>query len=260
MKYIVKKIIVAAFVSLITPSYAADNAATNTNTMSSAEKVQIEEIVHQYLLRKPEVIMEAIQILQRKQFEEAQQTVKVTQKTASQFANALFHSANDPVLGNPNGTITVVEFFDYQCPHCVQMAPIMSDIIKANPSLRVILKEFPIRGPMSLLAARAALAANMQGKYSDLSHAMLMTKEPLTEDNIYQMAKSNGLNLDQLKKDMNNASIENQIKANIKLAQDLKLFGTPAFFVGKTNAKGNIEYIPGRVDQKQLQSIIDKVK
>lgn len=251
----------AALFTLAASSYAAPASNTASNpSVSPAEREKIESVVHEYLLRKPEVLVEALQILQRKQYEQAEQTVKQTQKTAGAFAKDLFHNASDPVAGNPNGKITIVEFFDYQCPHCIDMVPTVDAIIKANPDVRVVYKEFPIRGPMSEVAARATLAANKQGKYSELSHAILASNQPLTQDLIMQLAKTAGLNVDQLKKDMNDKSINDQINATVKLAKELKLFGTPAFFIGKTNATANspLSYIPGRVEQKQLQEEIDK--
>lgn len=244
---------------LTTQAYAADTG----KDISPAERARIEEVVQQYLTRKPEVIMEAIQALQRKQYEQAEQTVKQTQSSANRFADALFHQGNDPVAGNPKGKITVVEFFDYQCPHCVDMAPVLDEIIKANPDLRIIFKEFPIRGPMSELAAKAALAANKQGKYLELHRALLTANQPLTEEMILTLAGKVSVNVDQLKKDMKDSSISDQLKSNYKLAQNLKLFGTPAFFVGKTTLNqnapaGSISYVPGRTDQQQLQALIDQ--
>lgn len=268
MKYLLKPLYAAVLFTLATGSFA-ENTTTATTTEASTtnvavspeERAKIEQVVHDYLLKKPEVIVETLQILQRRQYEQAEQTVKLTQQTASSYANALFHNSKDPVMGNPNGAVTVVEFFDYQCPHCIDMVPVLDTIVKTNPNVRVVLKEFPIRGPMSELAARAALAANKQGKYDALSHALLNARQPLTEDFIYQTAAKNGINVDQLKKDMADKTIENAIKDNVKLAQDLKLFGTPAIFIAKTdveNNKGSVNYVPGQMDTKQLQKAIDQ--
>ena len=265
MKHLLKTTLAIALASCVTLSYAAKtvNIANEANSaITPAQKTQIQDIIHQYLLDKPEVLVEALQSFQRKQYEQAEQTVKKTQANVSQFANALFKQTNDPVAGNANGKVTVVEFFDYQCSHCVDMAPVIESIIKSNPDVRLVFKEFPIRGPLSQFAARAALAANKQGKYYELHNALLTTKQPLTEAGVFEIAKGAGLNVDQLKKDMDDKSVENQLKDNLKLAQDLKLFGTPAFFIGKTdtqNAK-NINYVPGALDQKQMQDMIDKAK
>ena len=258
MKVFSKAVIAIAVLGLHSASFAATAAVS----VSPAERQKIESVVHEYLLRQPEVLMEAIQVLQQKQAQQAQLSMKQTQEKAGSFATPLFHQANDPVMGNPNGQVTVVEFFDYQCPHCVDMAPVMSALAQANPNVRVIYKEFPIRGPISEFAARAALAANKQGKYTEFSHALLKGSATLTKESIMQIAQAAGLNVDQLKKDMDDNANKNQLNANIKLAKDLKLFGTPAIFVGKTNANGKdmIKFIPGQVDQAQLQTIVDATK
>lgn len=239
----------------------ATPAAPDAN-VSPEERAKIEAIIHNYLITKPEVLVEALQVLQKRQFEDAQKTVKQTQQIATKFADPLFHQANDPFAGNPNGAITVVEFFDYQCPHCVDMAPILDAIVKANPDVRVVYKEFAIRGPLSEFAARAALAANKQVKYFELSHAIFKLPQPLTQDAILKAAKDNGLDVEKLKKDMTDKAIDDQLKATTKLGTDLKLFGTPAFFIGKTNtgANGTIVYFPGEMKQEQIQTEINKAK
>jgi protein-disulfide isomerase len=253
MKRFTKTMIATTLALVAIPTFAA--TATTTN---SADTARIQAVVKDYLVKNPEVIVEALQVLQKRQYEQAEQTVKKTQQAVTQFAGPLFNTANDPVAGNPTGKVTVVEFFDYQCPHCVDMAPVIAGIIKANPEVRIVFKDFPIRGPMSDFAARAALAANKQGKYYDFSHAVLTAKQPLTQESIIEMAKAAGLNIDKLKADMSDKSIDSQLQANVKLAQDLKLFGTPAFFIGQTGGKGNINYVPGQLDQAQLQAFIDK--
>lgn len=264
MKSFVKTALATGMMAIATIATQASIAASNStaSSVTPAERAKIESVVHDYLLKNPEILVEVMQILQKKQYDQAQQTVKQTQKIAASFAKSLFHEGSDPVAGNPNGKVTIVEFFDYQCPHCVDMAPVMDSIIKANPNLRVIYKEFPIRGPVSEFAARAALAANKQGKYSVFSHALLASSQPLTQESVIEIAKSSGLDVDKLKKDMDSSNVKDQVKAIVKLAQDLKLFGTPALFIGKTDAKGNdsINYIPGQIEQSQLQGMIDKLQ
>lgn len=176
--------------------------------------------------------------------------------------NALFRQGNDPVAGNPNGKITVVEFFDYQCGHCVSMAPVISAIIKANPDVRVVFKELPIRGTTSQFASRAALAAKKQGKYYAFSHALMMTNEPLNQTTIMEIAQKTGLNVVKLKKDMNDKSTYQQLNANMKLAEDLQISGTPAFFIGKTNATNSqdVTFRLGEMSQSELQDAINKAK
>lgn len=261
MKRFVTTLIAGATIASTTlVAFAVNKTANNTISVTPQERAKIEEVVHQYLLDKPEVIVEAIQGFQRKQYEQAEKTIKQTQAIAGKYATPLFHQNNDPSIGNPKGKVTIVEFFDYQCPHCVDMAPIIEGTIKTNPNVRIVFKEFPIRGPMSELAARAALAANKQGKYYEFSHALLTSNQPLSAEAIDKVAESIGLNVAQLKKDMDSSDIKTQLSDNMSLAQNLKLFGTPAFFVGPTEVKGNsnINYIPGQMDKTQLQAAIDK--
>jgi protein-disulfide isomerase len=176
--------------------------------------------------------------------------------------NGLFRHAGDPIAGNPNGKITVVEFFDYQCSHCIDMAPVISSIVHANPDVRIVFKDFPIRGPMSDFAARAAIAANKQGKYYEFSHGLLTTSLSLSEDTILDIAKGNGINIDRLKKDMESSAVSNEIKSTYGLAQEFKVTGTPAFFIGKTDAKSSndVNFVLGAMSQSDLQDAIDKAK
>jgi protein-disulfide isomerase len=252
MSRFVKTLMTAAIIPALVATTSAYAAFT------PAQQKEIQGIVDNYLKNNPQTIITALQGFQQKQMQEAEKTIKDTQKSAGQFVKALFHTSGDPVVGNPNGTVTVVEFFDYQCGHCINMAPVMSDAVKNNPNVRVIYKEFPIRGPVSDFAARAALAANMQGKYMELHDAIMAAKQPLTQEAIMAAAKSVGLNADKLQQDMNSKAVQDQIKANMQLGQQLKLLGTPAFFIGKTDAtaSSNINYVPGQLDLNQLSEMI----
>ena len=241
--------------------FAYATTTHNAPTVSAAEKARIEAVVHQYLTTKPEVILEAMQVLQNKQMEQAKLAVQKTRQDAPQFFNALFHANNTPVAGNPNGSVTLVEFFDYQCPHCIDVVPTINALVKANPNLRVVYREWPIRGPLSDFASRAALAAQDQNKYLPFHQALLAANKPLSQDSILEIAKTAGLNVEQLQKDMNAAKTNDTLKATVELAQNLKLFGTPAFFLAKTDNNGKeVLYFPGELPQAQLQEAIDKMK
>ncbi len=234
--------------------------------VSPEEKAKIESVLHDYIIKNPEVIVEALQAMQQKQMDEAKKTIEKTHQLAPKFADQLFHNAGNPVIGNPKGAVSLVEFFDYQCPHCVNMQPIIEALIKANPDLRVVYVEFPIRGKASETATRIALAAQIQGKYYPYYGAMMKLKQlPITEAMIFASAKTAGLDIDKAKLDMNNKQISDQIAQNTKLGQDLQLLGTPALFIAKTDVKNgapadSISFIPGQADQEQLQQIINKYK
>jgi len=249
-----------AAAGLMTMSMAAQAA-----DMSAAQKKQVQDVVRDYLVQNPDVIIQALQGFQQKQMDQAKKTIQKTQDTSPQYADALFHQANDAMAGNPGGKITVVEFFDYQCPHCVDMTPVIDGLIKNNPNVKVVFKEFPIRGPMSEIASRAALAAKEQGKYFEFHKGLMESKqEPLTEEAIYTIAKTVGLDVDKLKAAMKSGTVDQQLKANYKLAQQLELIGTPAFFVAKsdvakTSPATAIVFLPGQVDAVQMNQAIDKV-
>lgn len=246
--------LVAGTVMLAPTAYAK-----NAQDFDASQKTQIETIVHDYLIAHPDVVVEAVRQLQEKQMMEMKQH---TQEAAVKNADVLLHQASDPVIGNPTGKVTVVEFFDYQCPHCVAMAPAVTALIKSNPELRVVLKEFPIRGPISVDATKAAFAAKAQGKYQAFYEGLMKVAEKMDENTIYTVAKSVGLDVDKLKVDMKSPEVDALIKANYKLAQSLQLMGTPALFIAKTNpAKGSpvvMEFIGGQVGQADLQAAIDK--
>lgn len=257
-----------AEVAVPAPALPVPAAASSPNSapalLGNANTQQIESTVHQYLMKKPEVVVEALQAYQQKQMQSMQDMYKETQKTAPQYANDLFHNSADPVGGDAKGKISVVEFTDYQCSHCIEVATVVDKMIETNPKVRVVVKEFPIRGGLSETAARAALAANKQGKYWPFHLALYKIGAAMTEDKIYETAKSVGLDVDQLKKDMADKAINDQVLANQKLATSLKLVGTPAFFIAKTDVKVGapstaINYIPGILTQEQLQAILTKI-
>lgn len=235
--------------------------AQNTNDV---QKNQVETIVHDYIIKNPEVLVQSLQSYQQKQMADTQKSFEKIQAMAPKYADRIFRHSKDPVAGNPNGTVTLVEFSDYQCPHCVDMAPVVENAIKKNPNLRVVLKEFPIRGPLSETIAKAALASQKQGKYFEFHNALMSKKEAFSEDRIYETAKSVGLDVNKLKADMKDGNVAQQLKDNYKLAQDLQLMFTPVFFIAKTNISPSasadaVIFIPGGVSEEQLNEAIAKI-
>lgn len=239
------------------------NAAAHADT--AMQKKEVQTIVHDYIMQNPEVLVQSLQTFQQKQMEQTQKSFTKIQEIAPKFSDRLFHQSTDPVAGNPNGTVTLVEFSDYQCGHCINMSPVVDSLIKQNPNLRVVVKEFPIRGPLSETAAKAAIAANKQGKYYDFRVALMNNKNgQLTENDIYTIAKSVGLDVNKLKEDMKKDDVNQQIKNTYKLAQDMKVMFTPVFFFAKSKVDANakptdIIFIPGGADIEQFNQAIKKV-
>ena len=241
---------------------AATNAA-ESDTLTSAQKEQIENVVHDYLVQHPQVIMEAVQSLQQQQQKQAANEAK---STIEQESQTIFASPTSPVLGNPKGTVTLVEFMDYQCPYCKRMTSAILQAMKDNTNLRIVVKELPIFGDSSNFAAQAALASVKQGKYSVFHNALMEAHAPFTKQQILDIAKANGLDIQKLQADMNDKQILAELKTNTALANQLQLAGTPAFIISKitiddnkANKPTNTVFVPGALSREQLMKIIQEI-
>jgi protein-disulfide isomerase len=145
---------------------------------------------------------------------------------------ALQNDQDSPVLGDPHGDVTIVEFFDYACSYCKVVEPRLESALRSDPHVKLVLKEFPILTPESLIAARASLASRRQHKYQEFHRALMAYRGPWEEDAIFSTAKSVGLNVERLRHDMAAPGIANEIIENFNLARALRIFQTPAFIVG----------------------------
>lgn len=242
--------------SLLTTYVSADAASTGTAPFSTQQVQQIEQVVHDYLVKHPQVLVEASQAL-RDQMQEGQEKAAVGAIKTN--AKALFNDANSPTVGSAEASVTLVEFFDYQCGHCKEMTDAVDSLIKQNKNLRVVFKELPIFGADSEYAAKAALAAQKQDKFFAFHNALMKAANPLNNDKVMEVAKSVGLDTSQLSKDMESASIQQELKNNVQLAQAMQLMGTPAF-VFANRAGTQFGFIPGAASQKDLEVQINKLK
>jgi protein-disulfide isomerase len=228
---------------------AATGVSAQDGTKVELPADQVEAIVRDYLMREPEIIYEALQELQRRETaaEAERRKIALTAKK-----DDLFHSAASPVGGNPEGDVTLVEFFDYRCGYCRRVVGSLRALVDQDEDLRVVFKEFPILGEDSVRAARAALAAERQGLYMPL-HFALMETDDLSMDGIMQAAAGVGLDTGQLAADMESPEVQAEIAATYALARDLGIEGTPAFVVDD-------ELIPGAVSQERLAALIDEAR
>jgi protein-disulfide isomerase len=160
-----------------------------------------------------------------------QQQQDVNQRIAAR-AEALNNAPSSPVLGNPAGDVVIVEFFDYACPYCKAVEPRLEALLKSDRKVKLVLKEFPILTPQSMIATRAALASVAQGKYRPFHQAMMNFRGQLLESDIFDMAKASGLDLVRLRRDMTSPAITDEIIANFNLARGIRAFQTPVFIVG----------------------------
>jgi protein-disulfide isomerase len=206
--------------------------------------------VRDYILAHPEVLVEALQSLDARQRAGEAAAAKAA---LAERADDLFHDKESPVGGNAQGDVTLVEFFDYNCPYCRQVAPIMEQAVADDPQLRIVYKEFPILGPDSMFAARAALAADRQGKYGEFHKALYAVKTRVTEAVVLKVAAEIGLDAARLKSDMQQPEIEGSIGRNAELAQTLKITGTPGFVVGD-------QIFPGATDLETMKKLIERAR
>ncbi len=214
------------------------------------QKQEIRKIVRDYLIRNPEVIVEALQEMRRRD-EAAKQAA--TKKALEQSRDALLRNAADPVGGNLKGNTTVVEFFDYNCGWCKRAYPHLLAATKTDGNIRIVFKEYPILAPSSRLAARAALASARQGKYRKMHDLLMRHRGALDEAKIMAIAERAGLDIPKLKADMAAREIEAAIDANLELAARIGIRGTPAFVIGS-------KVIPGMMRTRQYPAEIARAR
>jgi protein-disulfide isomerase len=224
----------------------ARQPATAASDFTPDQKKEIEAIVRDYLKNHPDVLIEAIQAADDKLKADAKN--KVDQALAS-HRQQVFDDPQTPVAGNLNGDVTLVEFFDYRCPYCKQVEPSLEKLLGDDHQLKFVFKEFPVLGPDSDTASRVALAAKKQGKYDAFHRAMMNTSGHIDETVIYKVAASVGLDVDQVKRDINSPDIDKELKANLDLGKTLDLDGTPSFIVGDT-------IVPGAISASDLKQLI----
>ncbi len=212
----------------------------------------LEETIHKYLLAHPDVIIEVLDILRAEQA--ASEAEKSRETLAAQPA-AIFNDPNSPVGGNPEGDVTIVEFFDYFCGYCKRVMPDLLAAMDDDTGIRFVYKEFPILGPDSVVAARIALAAHRQSpeKYPDLHVAMMTSRARLSEANALAIAAEFGYDIGRLKDDMESPEIDRILGDNNALAEELGIRGTPGFVIGK-------QIIPGAIDLKTLLELIAEAR
>jgi protein-disulfide isomerase len=224
---------------------------TSPASQPSAQEPSVQQAIHDYIIAHPEVIIESLR--RAKARAEQEQGALIKSKIAA-LRKELVEDPDAPVLGNPKGDVTLVEFFDYRCPYCRQVEPWLQTLIREDSGVRLVEKELPILGPASVYAARVALAANKQGKHTEFRNA-LMTKEgnmdeqSIHEDLVLQVAQSVGLDIGRMNVDMKSPEEEAEIQDTMRMAQSLGFTGTPAFIVGN-------ELVPGATDLATFRDMI----
>ena len=222
--------------------------------ISPDQRKEIEGIVKDYLVKNPEVLQEAYMELEKRQ---AAAEAAKHQSAVKDHAEALFNSKRQVVLGNPKGDVTMVEFFDYNCGYCKRALADMLELMKADPKLRVVLKEFPVLGEASVEAARISVAARMQDstgkKYLDFHQKLLGNRGSISRAQALSAAKDAGFDMSRLEKDAASDEPKATLEESFKLADALGLSGTPSYVIGS-------EVVIGAVGLANLQQKVNAAR
>ena len=216
-------------------------APASADSFSDAQRTDIEAIIKNYLVTHPEVLEEAMTELTKRQA--AAETQK-HEASIAQNSDAIFNSPRQVVLGNKDGDVTFVEFFDYNCGYCKRAMGDMLDLMKADPKLKVVLKEFPVLSQGSVEAAQVAVAVRMQDpsgkKYLDFHQKLLGARGQADKEKAMAAAKDAGLDMARLERDLKSPEVRATLEENFKVAEDVGLNGTPSYVIGQQVVIGAI--------------------
>jgi protein-disulfide isomerase len=208
--------------------------SASAQSFSDTQRGDIESIVRNYLIAHPEVLEEAMAELSKRQ--SAAEAEKHATSVATN-AEAIFNSPRGVSVGNKDGDVTFVEFFDYNCGYCKRAMSDMLDLMKSDPKLKVVLKEFPVLGPGSVEAAQIAVAVRMQDpsgkKYLDFHQKLLNSKGQADKARALAAAKEAGLDMAKIEKDSASPEVRATLDENFKLAEAMGMNGTPSYVIGK---------------------------
>lgn len=217
---------------------------------SAEQRQEILGVVREALKQDPSILRDALAAIEAREVRDREGAQRVA--IAAQ-GDALFRDAADPVKGNPQGAVTIVEFFDARCGYCKQLQPAMDQLLRRQRDVRVVMKDLPILGPNSVLASRALLAAQLQGKYTELYDSLMKLRDEPAEPVLRREAERVGLDWTRLRRDMDDPKVQARIDGNLRLAQSLRIEGTPALVIGET-------LVPGAVDLATLERLVAEAR
>lgn len=209
--------------------------------MSPEEKAAINAQIRTYILENPEIIVEAMQVLEQR---EQSAQANADRDLVAALREPLENDGYSLITGNPDGDVTVIEFLDYRCGYCKQAHDGVKALIASDPNIKFIVKEFPILGPESTFASRAAMASLEQGAdaYLSFNDAMMRHRGDLDQPTVMRLAGEAGVDQAKLAEDIQNPQIAANIRETYGLARRLDISGTPAFIIGDTIVRGFLPY------------------
>ena len=241
-------LVVISTITLVT----AEAWASPGKPLTPAEKKQVQSLIKQYILNHPEVILDS---LQRHQIKGEKAEKEQSQKQIMNLRPQLVLDPETPVGGNTKGDVTIVEFVDYRCGYCKRAHFVVKKLFTDDTNIRYVIKDFPILGPQSVIASRAALAVwhTTPEKHEDFHDEMMSIRGSLDEQRVITAAAKLGIDKKRLKKTMDDKVIDAVLAKNFKLAKALNINGTPAFVIGD-------QLVPGAVDLATLKKLVAKAR
>ena len=219
----------------------------NGHAQEGFSKEDIEEMIYEYIMENPEIILESVDNLRKKMEASSIESDNFLKNEFNTFAN----DNNIPNFGDPNAKVIIIEFVDYNCGYCKKSLDAITRLLNSELSLKVSFRDYPILSASSKFAAKAALAAKKQGKYFELHSKLLNVKGNLSEEKILEMAKNIDIDVAKLKIDMEDPEIAVIIQNNENLAKKLNIRGTPTFIINGKLYAGALEF-------DKLRALIDK--
>ena len=220
---------------------------TAVKSEDKLSKEELDKHIYEYIMDNPEVILESVDKLRQKMEENAAVDDKFLDENFEQIAN----NSNIPFMGSNKPKVTIIEFFDYNCGYCKKSLDAITELLRSEYDLKVSFRDYPILAPSSRTAAKAALAAKLQGKYFALHSALMNMQGNLNDEKIYEAASYLKIDLNKLKKDMQKINIEEILLENEELARKLNIRGTPTFII-------NGKIYAGALELGKLKTIIEE--
>ncbi|MDA8584671.1 DsbA family protein [Rhodobacteraceae bacterium] len=243
-----------ALISMLFAVVAAGSAhALDIESMTDEERSIFREEIRAYLLDNPEVLMEAIGVLEQRREQEA---ANLDVDLLAQNRDDIFDDGYSFVGGNPDGDVTVVEFLDYRCGFCKRAFPAIQELLATDGNIRLIVKEFPILGEESALASRYAIAAKEvagDAAYKDIHDLLMLHNGSVSAGFLARTSRELGLDHGAIAEQMESPEVESIISTNRALAQRLQIQGTPSFIMGEN-------FVRGFVELDQMRAIVDQIR
>tara|TARA_A100001011_G_scaffold112958_2_gene119538 strand:- start:15331 stop:16107 length:777 start_codon:yes stop_codon:yes gene_type:complete len=249
---LISLLLIIQLISILKPPIVFSQQLNEAKTLTLSQKKEVRDLIKKFIKNNPELIVQSVQKMRKKNQRQISDTHK---KNIKKYKNLIFYDNQTPVIGNPNGDITIVEFFDYNCGYCKSSLKVIKKLLKEDTNIRFVLKELPILTPSSEFAARVALTSWIYDKtlYEKLHYSFMSMSGKLSKNRIMGIAKSFGVSEKLMKKKMFSDPVNQILENNKLLANKLGISGTPGFII-------DTKVIPGAIELSTFREIILEIR